>query len=339
MSSAADLAGLTAAVLGCAGPRLGAAERRFFGATRPVGFILFARNIETPGQVRRLVDDLRDAVGRADAPVMIDQEGGRVRRLRPPHWRSLPAAAAVGQAGARAVHLLGRLLAADLQPLGIDVDCAPVLDVPVPGAHDVIGDRAFATTPGAVARLGRACAEGLLEGGVVPIVKHIPGHGRATADSHHDLPRVDASLGALRRRDFAPFRALADLPWAMTAHVVYTAIDADRCATVSPVVIDRIIRGEIGFDGTLLSDDVSMNALAGTLAGRAAAARDAGCDIVLHCNGKLPEMKAVAEAAGRVGRAGARRLAAALASRRAPAPFDAAKGAAALDRMLARVRT
>jgi len=336
LSSVAERARLTAAVFGCAGPRLTAPERRFFARIRPVGFILFARNIEAPDQVRTLIADLRASVGRADAPVMLDQEGGRVQRLRPPQWRGLPPAAVVASGGVRAARLLGRLLAADLRPLGFDVDCAPVLDIPVPGAHDVIGDRAFATTPVAVARLGRACAEGLLAGGVVPIIKHIPGHGRATADSHHHLPRVAATLGALQRRDFAPFRALADLPWAMTAHVVYDAIDRDACATVSAPVIKRAIRGEIGFDGVLLSDDLSMNALAGTLAERAAASRAAGCDVVLHCNGRLPEMETVAKAAGPLGAAGARRLGRALRWRQDPAPFDAERGTRTLATLIER---
>jgi beta-N-acetylhexosaminidase len=336
LSSAAERARLTAAVFGCAGPGLTAPERRFFARVRPVGFILFARNIDTPDQVRNLIADLRASVGRADAPVMLDQEGGRVQRLRPPHWRNLPPAAAVASGGVRAARLLGRLLAADLRPLGFDVDCAPVLDVPVPGAHDVIGDRAFAATPGAVARLGRACADGLLAGGVVPIVKHIPGHGRATADSHHHLPRVTATLGALRRRDFAPFRALADLPWAMTAHVVYEAVDRDACATVSATVIKRVIRGDIGFDGVLLSDDLSMNALAGSLTERTTMSRSAGCDVVLHCNGRLPEMETVAKAAGPLGASGARRLGRALRWRQDPEPFDAELGARTLTELIGR---
>lgn len=304
-----------------------------FARVQPVGFILFGRNVVDPDQVRGLVASLRTSVGRADAPVMIDQEGGRVQRLGPPHWRKLPAAAEAGAAGRKAAWLLGRLIAAELAPLGIDIACAPVLDVPVEGAHDVIGDRAFAHDPAAVALLGRACAEGLVDGGVAPVIKHIPGHGRATADTHHALPRVAASEAELRRHDFAPFRALNDAPWAMTAHVVYEAIDA-ACATVSRTVVERVIRGHIGFDGVLVTDDLSMNALAGTLAERAAASRQAGCDVVLHCNGKLDEMSVVAEAAGRLGEAGARRLARALAARQAPEPFDAAAGAGRLSELL-----
>ncbi|MEX2650691.1 MAG: beta-N-acetylhexosaminidase [Alphaproteobacteria bacterium] len=333
MSSGADGARLTAAIVGCSGSVLSEAERRFFARVQPVGFILFSRNVLDPGQLRRLVASLRESVGRADAPVMIDQEGGRVQRLGPPRWRKLPAAAEAGAAGQRAAWLLGRLIAADLAPLGIDVACAPVLDVPVEGANDVIGDRAFAREPGAVAALGRACAEGLAAGGVAPVIKHIPGHGRAMSDTHHALPRVAVSEAELQRHDFAPFRALNELPWAMTAHVVYEAIDA-ACATVSRTVIERVIRGEIGFDGVLVTDDLSMNALAGTLAERAAASRHAGCDVVLHCNGKLDEMTVVAEATGRLGEAGARRLIRALTARRPPEPFDADAGAGTLRELL-----
>ncbi len=281
-----------ALVLGCAGPRLSPEEKAFFRDADPFGFILFRRNVETPEQVRALVADLRDSVGR-DAPVLIDQEGGRVARLRPPHWPELPAAARIGALGDDAPHaawLHGRLLAAMLSDLGIDVDCAPVADVPVPGAHDVIGDRAFAGDPARVALLAAAQAEGLLDGGVLPVVKHIPGHGRAFADSHLELPVVTTPLDALDAWDFAPFKALAGLPLAMVAHVVYTAIDPDRPASVSPQVIGRIVRDAIGFDGLLFSDDLSMQALSGSVGDRTAAVLAAGCDIALHCNGKMDEM-------------------------------------------------
>ncbi len=329
--------GLSATILGCKGARLDDAERSFFAHHRPLGFILFARNIVEPNQVRALVAELEASVGRGDAPIMIDQEGGRVQRLRPPHWRQYPAAARRGDLGddraAIAVRDCARLIAEDLHALGIDMNCAPVLDVRQPGAHDVIGDRAFAAEPQRVADLGRACAEGLADGGVVPIGKHIPGHGRAAVDSHHELPRVTADRATLARCDFAPFRALADLPWMMTAHVVYEAYDS-RAATVSRAVIDGVVRGEIGFAGVLVSDDLSMNALGGTLGERAAAARDAGCDVVLHCNGDAAEMAAVIAAAGAIGEAGARRLAAGSAWRRSPAPFDRAGALARLAALM-----
>jgi len=313
LSSSADQA-LTAAVFGCAGPTLGADEARWFARVQPVGFILFGRNVESPDQVRRLVARLREAVGR-HSPVLIDEEGGRVQRLRPPHWPDLPSAAEAARQGEEGARSLGRAISAKLVPLGIDVACAPVLDVPVAGSHDVIGGRAFARDAPTVARLGRACAQALIAAGVAPIAKHIPGHGRATVDSHHALPRVAASWDELRQTDFLPFRELNGLPWAMTAHVVYEAIDADRCATLSPTVIERAIRGDIGFDGVLLTDDLSMSALTGTLAERTAAALAAGCDVVLHCDGKPEAMAAVAQAAGRPTDRAARRLEAA--SRRA----------------------
>jgi beta-N-acetylhexosaminidase len=282
-----------ACVFGCAGPVLGPEEAAFFRDARPWGFILFGRNIVQPDQIRALVASLRETVGRPTAPVLIDQEGGRVQRLGPPHWPRRPPGRAYADAGPEIARLGGRLIAHDLAALGINVDCAPVLDVPAPGAHDIIGDRAFGTEPAAVAALGRALAEGLMAGGVVPIVKHIPGHGRAGVDSHLGLPVVDAPLSELDAHDFAPFRALADMPIAMTAHVVYAAIDPDAPATTSRRVIDTAIRGMIGFDGLLISDDLSMKALRGDYADRARAALDAGCDVVLHCNGALDEMRAV----------------------------------------------
>ncbi|MGE0151663.1 MAG: beta-N-acetylhexosaminidase [Reyranellaceae bacterium] len=293
---------MKAAIFGCAGPELGAAERDFFRQHDPLGFILFARNCDSPEQISRLVADLRASVGRDDAPVLIDQEGGRVQRLKPPRWRQAPPAARFGELfrrdpalGREAVEFNMRLIAADLIALGIDVDCVPCLDVPVPGAHDVIGDRAFALQAEIVADLGRIAANTMLDMGVMPVIKHIPGHGRAGVDSHHALPRVDTSAIELAHTDFLPFKSLSDMPWGMTAHVLYTAIDAQRPATTSPVVIERIVRGMIGFQGLLLSDDLSMQALGGTLADRAKAALAAGCDIALHCNGKLDEMAQVAD--------------------------------------------
>ncbi|NNM73378.1 beta-N-acetylhexosaminidase [Enterovirga aerilata] len=316
-------------IAGCAGQSLTAEEVAFFRDADPLGFILFRRNIADPDQVRALTAALREAVGRADAPVLVDQEGGRVQRLGPPHWPRYPAGRAYGRlaadlAGRSACARTGaRLIAHDLRSVGIDVDCLPVLDVPVPGAHDIIGDRAYDTDPAAVAVLGRAAAEGLLAGGVLPVVKHIPGHGRAGVDSHESLPRVSASLAELRAQDFPPFRALADMPIAMTAHVVYEAIDPDRPATTSPLVVSEIIRGEIGFGGLLLTDDLSMRALSGSFRERAEAALRAGVDVVLHCNGDLAEARAVAEAAPRLSGESARRVAAAQARIAGPPPaFD-----------------
>lgn len=293
-----------AAIFGCAGTSLTPAERDFFAANNPLGFILFARNVEAPEQVRALVNALRACVGRDDAPVLIDQEGGRVARLKPPHWRAAPPAAQLAALADRdadvaceAVWLNARLIGAELRALGIDVDCAPVADLPVEGAHDVIGDRAYGTDPGRVAALARAAALGFIDAGVLPVIKHIPGHGRARADSHLELPVVDTPREVLATTDFMPFRVLADMPWAMTAHVLYTALDKERPATTSPTIIRDIIRGEIGFDGVLVSDDLSMKALGGSFAGRTRAALDAGCDVVLHCNGDMAEMTEVAESA------------------------------------------
>lgn len=328
-----------ACIFGCAGPRLLDEERAFFRDIDPWGFILFGRNVDTPVQVRTLVEDLRAAVGRTDAPILIDQEGGRVQRLGPPQWRRYPPAAAYGKLPAESraefVRLGARLIAHDLAALGINVDCAPVLDVPAPGAHDIIGDRAYGLEAGEVAVLGRAVAEGMMAGAVLPVIKHIPGHGRATADSHATLPLVEASWDELQARDFAPFKALADLPLAMSAHVVYAAIDAERPATTSRAVIERVIRGAIGFDGLLITDDLSMGALGGDFAGRAAAALAAGCDVVLHCNGDMAEMKAVVAGAAPLAARAAARAASALARLPArPEPFDAAQARRRLDAAL-----
>jgi beta-N-acetylhexosaminidase len=287
-----------AVLFGCAGERLSAEERQLFTDCDPLGFVLFRRNCAEPGQVRALVAEMRGCVGRGDAPVLIDQEGGRVARLRPPHWRTYPAAARLAALpdpeAEAAVRLGARLIADDLASLSITVDAAPVLDLPAAGADAVIGDRAYGGDPARVARLGRAMCEGLLEGGVLPVVKHMPGHGRARVDSHHARPVVDAGAEELADTDFAPFRALSDMPWAMTAHVVYSAFDAEP-ATMSRWVIDQVIRGEIGFGGMLVSDDISMGALSGGIAERARKALDAGCDIALHCGGVFDEMAAVAE--------------------------------------------
>ena len=272
----------------------------FYRGEQPWGFILFARNIGEPAEIADLVAGLRDSVGRAEAPVFIDQEGGRVQRIRPPIVPNYPAGSALGalyksdrDAGTRAAWLMARLHAFDLQRFGITADCLPVLDVPIEGASDVIGTRAYGKDPESVTVLGRAAAEGLMSGGVLPVMKHIPGHGRAFSDSHLELPRVDTPLAELRRHDFAPFKALADLPMAMTAHVVYTAIDAAAPATTSQKVVRDIVRGEIGFDGLLISDDTSMKALSGDFPDKAAAILAAGCDIVLHCNGVMEEMRGI----------------------------------------------
>ncbi len=289
-----------AAIYGCAGTGITEGERHFFREAKPWGFILFARNIADPGQVRQLVEELREAAGH-EAEVLIDQEGGRVQRLTPPNWRGFPPGRRYGELyeadveqGLHAARLGAKLIAAELRHLGITVDCLPVLDVPVPGAHDVIGDRAYADTPGPIAALGLAAAEGLLSGGVLPVIKHIPGHGRAGVDSHKSLPVVDTPADELSRIDFAPFHALRHMPLAMTAHVVYTPPDRHRPATTSPSIIGGVIRGEIGFDGVLMSDDLSMEALKGSLGERARQSLDAGCDLVLHCNGKMGEMESVA---------------------------------------------
>jgi beta-N-acetylhexosaminidase len=285
-----------AVILGCAGPTLTAAERRFFAAADPWGFIVFARNVASPPQLRALTAELRAAVGR-DAPVLIDQEGGRVARLRAPDWREWPPAldecARLDPARrARAMHLRYRLIAAELRAVGIDVNCAPVLDLVRPETHPVIRNRCYGTDPAEVAAIGRAVADGLLAGGVLPVIKHMPGQGRAPLDSHTDLPAVAAPPDELAA-DFAPFRALADLPMAMTAHVVYAALDSNP-ATQSPRLV-RLIRDDIGFQGLLLTDDISMQALAGDVAERARRALAAGCDVILHCNGDPAEMATLAE--------------------------------------------
>ena len=328
-----------AIVLGCAGERLTADERRLFAAADPAGFLLFRRNCKDPDQVRALVAEMRDCVGRADAPVLIDQEGGRVQRLQPPHWRKYPAPARIAALpdpdAEEAARLGARLIADDLAALGIDVDALPVLDLPSSGADPVIGDRAYGGDPERVARLGRAACEGQLAGGVLPIIKHIPGHGRAQVDSHRALPRVDAARDLLEKTDFAPFRALSDMPWAMTAHIVYTAIDPVAPATFSAAVIDGVIRKHIGFDGVLISDDISMGALDGSLAERTRRSLAAGCDLAMHCNGVLSEMEEVADATPPLTAAAQARLARAEALRRQSAqPFDRAAAEARFAELL-----
>jgi len=317
-----------AVIFNCAGPVLTADERAFFRDADPLGFILFGRNIETPQQVHRLVEQLRSSVTRAEAPVLIDQEGGRFARLRPPHWRKAPPARAFGELydrdperGLQAVRLNAHLLGAELAALGVDVDCMPVLDLALPETHDVIGDRSYGARPEAVAALGRAAAEGLLAEGVMPIMKHMPGHGRATVDSHHDLPKVTAARELLEHTDFLPFRLLSDLPWGMTAHLLFEAIDPEVPVTISAHGVKEVIRGDIGFDGLLVSDDLSMKALGGSLGERAERALAAGCDLGLHCNGRREEMEDIVQCTGPLTDAAQRRFQAGrgvLARHRAP---------------------
>jgi beta-N-acetylhexosaminidase len=321
-----------------AGPRLGDDEAAFLRTVRPCGVILFARNVEDPGQLRRLTADIGSAIGASDILILIDQEGGRVQRLRPPHWRDLPAAALYAQAytqnpnaGLRAAHLVARLMAQELRDVGINTDCAPVLDVPVAGSHGIIGDRAFGETPEQVAALGAAVAQGLIDGGVLPVIKHIPGHGRATKDSHLDLPVVTASLADLTRTDFASFRRLAHLPAAMTAHVVFADIDAGAPASTSKMVTSEIIRREIGFDGLLMSDDLGMHALSGPIEARAQAVLAAGSDVALLCSGSLAEAEAVAAVVPRLAGAALTRFERACAViRQQPQPFDEMEALACL---------
>jgi beta-N-acetylhexosaminidase len=330
-------------ITGVSGTKLGTAEREFIADARPWGFILFKRNVETPEQVALLVRELRDAAGQPDAPVLIDQEGGRVQRLGPPNWPIYPAGAVFGALydiesalGLKAARLSARLIAADLTDLGVTVDCLPLADLPVAGADAVIGNRAYGTEPGKVAAIARAVTDGLEQGGILPVLKHIPGHGRATADTHFKLPVVDTSEKELERTDFAAFQPLADLPMAMTAHVVFSALDPTQPATTSATMVDQVIRGVIGFQGLLMSDDVSMNALAGSLAERTRAIFAAGCDIVLHCNGKFDEMRDVARETPELSGKALERARKALASRQAPKPFDRVAARAELDALIDR---
>lgn len=332
---------MKAFVCGCLGLALSDDERAFLKDADPLGVILFRRNVGTPDQVRALTAEIRAALGRDEAMVLVDQEGGRVQRLGPPHWRTYPAAARYAaiddlDARAAAIRLGARLIGEDLRAVGIDVDCLPVLDVPTEGAHDIIGDRAYARDPMAVALLGRAAAEGMLDAGVLPIMKHVPGHGRAGADSHLALPVVDALRAQLETSDFVPFAMNADLPAAMTAHVVYTALDPERPATVSPTIVRKVIREAIGFDGLLFSDDLSMKALPGSFREKAEGLFAAGVDVALHCNGDRREAEAVAAVAPELSGAGADRLARARAAmKRARTAFDPVDAAAMLDRVLA----
>jgi beta-N-acetylhexosaminidase len=334
--------GLRAFISGCAGLRLVDAEKRFFRDAQPCGLILFRRNCDSAEQIRALIAEFHEAVGSGESLILIDQEGGRVQRLCPPTWPRYPTGrffanlyARDPEAGLEAARLGARMIARDLTALGITVNCAPVLDVPVPGAHDIIGDRAYGSSPEQVAALGRAVAEGYLQGGVLPVIKHIPGHGRARADSHLSLPVIETSLAELRETDFPPFRALADMPLGMTAHILIPEIDPALPASASRAIVEGVIRRDIGFDGLLMCDDIGMGALTGRMDDRALAVLDAGCDVVLHCSGKLAEMEAVAgvtpELAGEAGR----RFAAACARLTEPQSFDEERAVALLREGLA----
>ena len=326
-----------ACIFGCAGPELGSSERAFFADARPWGFILFSRNCETPDQVRRLASSLREAVGR-DAPVLIDQEGGRVQRIGPPHWRQwLPALdqmRAAGPDGPRSMYLRYRIIAEELRDIGVNVNCAPIGDIAKPSTHSFLHDRCYGEDPKTVIAAATAAAEGLMDGGVLPVVKHMPGHGRAVADSHKIMPFVDAAADELHAYDFVAFKGLAHLPIGMTCHVVFTAIDANQPATTSDRM-NHVMRNDLGFGGLLLTDDIAMEALPGSPEMRAEAALKAGCDLVLHCNGELGEMLKVADTAGGMSAAAERRAKAALAARRSPAPIDIAAAEAEISHILA----
>ncbi len=326
-----------ATILDAEGLRLTAEEKAFFRQVTPFGFILFARNIDTPDQVRALCDDMRDCVG-WHAPITIDQEGGRVQRLRAPLWTEwlppLDFVAAAREHAEAAMYLRYRLIAAELYGIGIDSNCAPMVDVACNDTHDFLRNRCYGTDAETVARLGRAASDGMLAGGVLPVIKHIPGHGRATLDSHYDLPRVTATLEDLKATDFAPFAALKDVPMGMTAHLVYEALD-DQPATLSSKVMS-LIRDDIGFDNLIMTDDVSMKALSGTLTQISCRALDAGCDVVLHCNGTLDARREVAEAAGKMTFAAQTRAERALAARRTPDDIDIPAVQAQLEALLNR---
>lgn len=341
--SAGDIKGCKSVIFGVEGTKLTAAEKKFFAKTQPYGFILFARNVEKPGQVKRLIAALRDVTGRPDVPVLIDQEGGRVQRLREPHWFEAKPFAFFGDLYAsdpdlasEALRLSSRLIAADLRACGITVNCTPCLDLRLPETVAAIGDRAFSDDPKVISLLGGIVAREFLSLGIMPVIKHMPGHGRATVDSHHELPCVTTSRKDLTDSDFAPFKALSLLPWGMTSHIIFETLDPKFPATQSKTVIDEIIRGEIGFDGLLLTDDLNMEALSGSLAFRAETALTAGVDIVLHCSGKMTEMQNVAVACPPLSPEALARI-----ERSAPvfalgsAPLDPAADHAALDRLLA----
>ena len=322
-------------ISGCAGKTLSDDERRFFAATRPCGLILFARNCDTPAQLRALIEQFKDAVGSGEVLVLIDQEGGRVQRLKPPRWRNMPPARCYGrfyetgrEAGKQAAFAGARLTAQELYDLGINVNTMPVLDVPQKGAHEIIGDRAYSTDPEVVIALGRSVMEGCLAGGVLPVIKHVPGHGRAKADSHLALPRIDVPAAELASVDFRPFHALRDAPLAMTAHVLLPVFDDRRPASTSPVIMAEVIRDRIGLTGLVMSDDLGMKALGGPFAGRARDVIAAGCDVALHCGGNLGEMVEVGNAVPQLEGVSAERFARARSCLHAPQPFDVAEALA-----------
>jgi beta-N-acetylhexosaminidase len=331
---------LSASILDSEGTTLTPDEKAFFKDVNPYGFILFARHCGSPEEVKRLVGELKSLTGRDRLPILIDQEGGRVARLKPPHWRKYPPASVFAdmaltdrEKAHRATYLNARLIANDLFELGITVDCAPLADLPVEGAHDIISDRAFGNDAERVIYLGRAMAMGLMDGGIVPVLKHIPGHGRASADSHHELPVVTESLESLRATDFVPFKALSSLPMAMTAHVLYSAIDPDHMATQSPAVIN-LVRTELGFKGLLMSDDISMKAMTGTLGERAKASLQAGCDVVLQCNASLAEKIEAAKGIGALTGESLARATKAMDAVKPPKTFDHEQARASLEALL-----
>ncbi len=332
-------------ITGLADLNVSAGERAFLREAQPWGLIIFKRNVNTISQITRLVNTFREIVG-WEAPVLVDQEGGRVQRLGPPNWPAYPPGMFYGElydrepaAGIAAARLAGHLIAADLRPLGIDVNCLPIADLPAVGADPVIGDRAYGSEPGKVAAIAKAIAEGLQAGGVLPVLKHLPGHGRASADSHHKMPVVDTDRATLEASDFAAFRPLAALPLGMTAHVVFSAIDPVAPATTSVTMVRQVIRGFIGFQGLLMSDDISMNALSGSISERSRAALAAGCDVVLHCNGDMREMLAVASETPELSGDAAKRAGAALAARTAPEEFDTEAARRIFGQMVAGVQT
>lgn len=317
-------------ILGLSGTELQEHEYRFFSHADPFGFILFQRNCETPDQVKTLCSALRDCIGRPDAPILIDQEGGRVQRLRSPNWREAPAVRVIGEIaesdserGKRAAYLHAQLIALQLYELGITVNCAPCLDLTIPGAHEIIGDRSYGADPALVRTLGTEACHGFLSAGVTPVIKHLPGHGRAAVDSHHDLPVIDTDLETLKRTDFAAFLGQPATVWGMTGHLMIPALDPDHCTTLSRHSIDSIIRDHIGFDGLLMSDDLSMKALSGTLGERAAGALAAGCDIALHCNGEMVEMEEVAANCSSLAPDAIRRIQATKSTKAPPTATDA----------------
>lgn len=328
-------------ILDCSGEAMTAGERAVFKELKPYGFILFARNCRTPAQLRQLTDDMKEVTDRADVPILIDQEGGRVCRLNPDHWRKPPSGEQLRDlylkdkdTGLDAARVNGRLMAEELRPLGITVNCTPVVDLRFPGADQVIGDRSFGDDVDIVVRLAAATCEGLLSGGILPVIKHVPGHGRARVDSHIALPGVDTPLDILRKTDFAPFRALSHMPLMMTAHIVYSDIDAENPATLSEKLITRVVRGEIGFEGLLISDDVTMKALNAKAVQNARRALEAGCDLVLHCNASLEERRQLLEDMDDMGAAKLAWMSGIFARRRDAVKTETAELADWLDKIL-----